>query len=248
LADYTTETKVRNITGFTTTNAPALTTTVIADMITDASREFEVLTGRKWGNANAITEFQDGMRQDAFENKVLTIILSNYPIQSITEFLELNSDGTTAHTYENIASSSITPDTNEYVIDADGEYVLNARIGKITLITRTVPEGVRRIKISYTYGWTDALRPAEVSEIVGCMASLRAISFVTGGIYDGVKSYSVPEMSVGKEQSERLQTLVNYLAQRIQSLLDSPTIGRKERTLFAVTAGTRWGTQTQLSS
>jgi len=240
---YTDVTKVRNITGFTTTNASALTDVVLNDMITDASRELEVLTGRKWGDANAETEYLDGPRQDMFENRVLTIMLSYFPVQSITQFLELNLDGSTNHTYGNLTTGQIS---NGYGADTDGEYVIDANIGKITLLSRTVPEGPKRIKISYTYGYTTT--PTEIAEITACMAGLKAISFITGGIYDGVKSYSVPEMNVGKEQSERLQKLVDYLSNRITTLLDSPTVGRRERTLFTVTAGTRWGTQTQLTS
>ena len=237
---YCTYTDVRNKTGFTTDNVSALTDTIITDMITDADREIDVLTGRKWSSANAVTEYQDGQRQDMFENNVITIMLSNYSIQTITEFLELSTDGSTAHTY---GLATISNGSGE---DSSGEYTIDATIGKITLLTRTVPEGVRRIKISYTYGYTTL--PNEIKEISACLSGIRAVAFVTGGVYNGVKNYSIPEMNVGKEQAERLQRLADYLKEQTLKLLDSPTVGQREKTLFVVTSGTRWGTQTSLSS
>lgn len=240
---YGTTTKVRNYTGFTTANCAALTDLIITDLIVDSDREVEVLTGRKWASTS-FTETLDGTRADLFENQILSLMLSNFPIISIDSFIERDlSDSSTAYTFHTPVAI-----TNGLGFDTtNNDYEVDGNIGKITFVSgRSVAEGPKRYTISYTYGYASV--PTEIVEISSCLAAVRAIAFMTGGIYDGVKNYSVPEQNVGKEQAERLRMTAEMLAKRAENLIDSPTVGRRERTLVGFTKGTRWGFQDQLTS
>jgi hypothetical protein len=227
--------------GLTLTNAPALTDAILQTMVDDSDREVDIITGKKWGDANAVTDFIDGPKADMFGNEAVSFILSEYPVQSITEFLELNMDATTSFTYGNLTAAQILAGT-----DRTDDYVLDPSTGKIILVTRTLPEGPRMIKVSYTYG--HATVPLEISEISNSLAGIRAIAFLAGGIYDGVKSYSVPEMNVGKEQAERLRLTADYLKGRVDELINSPTVGRRSRTMVAFSNGSRWGNKSSLTN
>ena len=240
---YTTLTDIRNKAG--------LTTAEVADAIfdtlgNDAERELETLTGRKWSSANAVTEYQDGPVQSVIDYPTYpsnlaynttggysnNVILHRYPVQSITEFKFLNQDGTTNTTLANLSAAQVTAGTyftNDYVLDP-----INAIIDLRSL---TVPPRKKTVKVVYTYGYSAV--PREINDLAACLAGIRAWIYFLGANYNRLNSYSIPEQSATKgDFYKRGMDMINYLTAESERIMQMPSVGIKQRSLFFVTYGT----------
>jgi hypothetical protein len=206
-------------------------------LISESETELELITGRKFTNGNAITEYLDGRKKDILGisgQKTTTINLSNYPIQSITEFKTLNTDMSANTTFGTLTSAQIvagTYYTTDYWLDVMEDPINNLIIpyGKITLKVQEFPVGRDNIKVAYTYGYSTV--PTAIKNLAVCFATIRAwISFL-GGKYNFLESYSIPQQSVSKGALyDRGMIMINQLTEEANRLLDR--IGRKPRTVF----------------
>jgi hypothetical protein len=172
--------------------------------IRGAETEVESSTGRSWSAGNSVTEYFSGPRKDMFDNKSYTVLLSNYPVQSITQFQILNSDGSVNTSYTALSTNEIRSG-----VYRTSEYWLDYKTGIVSFISNTIPEAMsnlngtgviqpsfKNVKIVYTYGFDSV--PSNVSELTACLAGIRAwISFL-GGNYNCINSFSVPESNVNK--------------------------------------------------
>lgn len=201
----------------------------------------ELLTGRKFTSGNAVTEIQSVKREDVLGNKVSTILLSNFPVQSITEFKCIASDGTASSTFGTLTSAQIaagTYYTADYWLDVMEEPLNRSVVptGRITMITYTFSEGTNNAKISYTYGYTSV--PTVIRDLATCLAGIRAWLRFLGGSYNRINSYSIPQQNVNKgDFYARGMQNIQMLRDEADRLLDR--IGRKPRTLFFSSGGSR---------
>lgn len=223
---YVTASEVYQKTGLSSSEVDLSTYT---EIIADAEREVEVLTGRKFSDANTATEFLNGPKSDmlGFSGSMATTVrVRNYPIQSITSFLILNVDGTTNTTYSTLSSASIaagTYDTTDYWLDTMVDPVSGNVVptGTIRLKTATFPTGYNNVKVAYTYGYSSV--PTIIRDLAGCLAGVRSWIRFLGGGYNRLNSYSIPQQSVskgdfyqrGKQNIDELTALANELLSRI---------------------------------
>jgi len=196
----------------------------ITDFIAQADAEIENWTGKKFTNANLATEYFEGRKQkiqatdsveegqyysESFEDKYV-VILSNYPVLSITSVEFLNDDLT--------ASDTLTENEDYHWYD----------YGKITLITTSKPEGPgkKKIKVTYTYGYASV--PTIVKRLSAVMASIIAFVNLTGGSYDEITSYTLgpKSVSVGEPYMNMRAAIERLEAMKAQLLNE---IGREFR-------------------
>lgn len=171
-----------------------LTNDDIDAFIEQADTEIENWTGKKFSNANTVTEWFPGRSEkiaatdsveegqyfsESFEDKYV-IMLSNYPVQSVTSLEFMDDDGTTV-------DETLVENTDYHVWD----------YGKIVLITSSIPKGKgkRKVKIVYTYGYTSV--PTVVAKLSAVMAAILAFVNLTGGSFDEITSYTLGPKSVG---------------------------------------------------
>lgn len=252
---YVTAAQVYQKTGLTSTDVDL---TVNDTLIEDAELELETLTGRRYDGENVLTEFIDGAKEDAIGRSVpnsfgistgtgialnsgraKSLRISNYPIQEITTFLRLNSDGTTAKTYATLSAASITAgtfDTTDYWLETQYDTVSRKLIpnGRIVLKLEDVIPGKANYKVVYKFGYGTVATPAvpiPVRALAACLAGIRAWVRLVGGNYDRINSYSVPEQSVTKgDIYNRAKQNIDTLKMEADQLLDR--IGRRPRVLF----------------
>ena len=238
---YTSATEVYNKTGLTATEVNLTTYDTILE---DAEVELERITGRKFTTGNSITEYLDGPKKDILGitgNKATTINLSNYPIQSITEFKILDTNMSATSTYGTLTSVQIaagTYYTTNYWLDVMEDPITGSTIplGKITLISDTFPVGRNNIKVSYTYGYSTV--PVAVRDLATCLAGIRTWIRFMGGSYNYLNSYSIPQQSVSKgDFYDRGQKMIDQLTNESNRLLDR--IGRKASTVFFASSADR---------
>jgi len=215
-----------------------------ADIIYDAEAELETLTGRKFTNANSVTEYINGPTKDVLGyngTKATSIRTSNYPIQSITSFKSVYLDDSTNQSLATLTSVQIaagTFDTTDYWLDTIQDNIGGSIIpnGKITLKTMEFPTGTQNIVISYTYGYTSV--PTAVRALATCLAGIRAWIQFMGGNYNRLDSYSIPQQSVSKGSFyERANQNIQALQAEADRLLDR--IGRRTRVLAFSSGGSR---------
>jgi len=237
-SNYCSATDVYNRSGLSTTE---IASSVVDIMISDAEAELEAIAGRKFTDANELTEFLSIKDKDLVGNYQSSFIVSHYPIQSITECKILDANGNATTTFDTLSSDDIlagTYESDDYWLEVANDTITNTikPTGRIILKTQTLPEGTNNLKITYTYGYSTV--PNIITDLVACMAGLRAWVYVLGGNYDGANNYSLSEFSLnvgdlfarGKQNMEFLKT-------RIDSLLDR--VGIKQRTLFFATGSDR---------
>jgi len=235
---YCSATDVYARSGLSTTEIASATVDI---MISDAEAELEAITGRKFTDANELTEFLSIKDKDLVGNYQSSFIVSHYPIQSVTECKILDADGDATTTFDTLSSAEIlagTYESDDYWLEVANDTITNTMkpTGRIILKTQTLPEGTNNLKVAYTYGYSSV--PTIITDLASCMAGLRAWVYILGGNYDGANNYSLSEFSVnigdlftrGKQNMEFLKT-------RIDSLLDR--IGIKQRTLFFATGSDR---------
>lgn len=231
-------TDVFNRTGLSSTE---VATAVVDILIDDTTAEIEMLTGRKFTNANAVTQYFNIERADIIGNKQTTIVLDNYPVQSITECLGLNNDGTTATTYGTLTSVQIgagTYYTTDYWLDTNEDALTNTDIpsGKIIYKTESFSQGTQKIKVAYTYGYSTV--PVAVRALATCLAGIRCWIRFMGGSYNRLDSYNIPQQGVSKGSFyDRCKQNIEVLREESERLLDR--IGRRPRVLFYSTGQNR---------
>jgi hypothetical protein len=231
---YTSATNIYGRTGLTSSEVDL---SVYDYIIEDAELEVEYLTGRKWTNGTTKTEFFNGPKKDILGvsgQKATTINLTEYPIQSITEFKTLNTDGTASTTFATLTSVQVaagTFDTTDYWIDTIEDPITHTLIpyGKITLKAQEFPVGIKNIKVSYTYGYSSV--PVAIRNLATCLAGIRAWIRFLGGSYNYLNSYSIPQQSVNKgDFYDRGLKMIEELTKESDRILDR--VGRRPRTLF----------------
>jgi len=235
---YCNYTDVYNRTGLSTTEVASAIVDILID---DTTAEIEMLTGRKFTNANAVTQYFNIDREDIIGNKQTTIVLDNYPIQSITSCLGLNNDGTTATTYGTLTSVQIgagTYYTTDYWLDTSEDTLLNTDIpnGKIIFKTESFSQGTQKIKIAYTSGYSTV--PVAVRALATCLAGIRCWVRFLGGQYNRLDQYSIPQQNVSKGSiAERAKMNIDLLQDESERLLDR--VGRRSRVVFFSTGQNR---------
>lgn len=259
---YVTAAQVYQKTGLTSTDVDL---TVNDTIIEDAEYELEMLTGRRFDGANAVTQVLDGAKEDAVGRSVpnsfsistgtgqglnsgraKSLRVSNYPIQSITSFLLLNVDGTTAKTYAVLTAATIvagTFDTTDYWLETMYDTVSRTNVpnGRIVMKTDDIIPGDKNYRVAYTFGYGTVVTPAvpiPIRTLAACLAGMRAWIRLVGGNYDRINSYNVPEQSVTKGDIYiRAKQNIETLKAEADQLLDR--IGRRPRILFVGSGGTR---------
>lgn len=212
-----------------------LTTAEVSDanltsLIALSDEEVERTTGKKYSSGNTVTEYvnfyQPPRYDDVYPNR---LTLKNTPVQSITSFLLLNSDGTTSATLANLSSANITAGT---WITAD--YFLDPNIGVLELTSRTFGFVPTRAKITYTYGYSAV--PVIVKQLSSTLATINAWVEFLGGKYNYLQSYSLPEQSYNKgDLFERGKKIIDTLNARADTMYSQ--LGRKQSSQFVTTGG-----------
>lgn len=238
---YCTAQQVYNKTGLSATEID-LSTNV--DIIEDAEAELEALTGKKWTNGVSKTDYFNGISKDIIGtsgNYSITINTTCYPIQSITSFLLLNTDGTTNTTFDNLTSVQISAGTyytDDYWLETSTDSITNSLIcsGKIILKETNFSTGTQNIKISYTYGYSTV--PALIRALACCLAGIRAWVNFLGGNYNRINSYMIPQQTVNKgDFYARGIENIQSLHKEANDILDR--VGRKSRLLFTSSSGVK---------
>lgn len=235
---YTTAERVYSKTGLTNAEVDLIKNDYILE---ESESELQMITGRKFTNANAIVEYISAAKKDAIETKSITINLANYPIQSVVSFSILNTDGTTNKSYAALTSVQIaagTYETVDYWMDVSEDPLTNDQYltGKITLKTDSFNAGTNNVKVSYTYGYT--IVPVPIKTLATCLAGIRAWVNFLGGCYNRLNSYSIPQQSADKgDFYARGKQMIDQLTGEANQLLDR--IGRKPRILAFSSGGAR---------
>lgn len=238
---YTSVTAVQSKTGLSNTEVDLTNDNIVQATIQDAEIELETLTGRKFVNGSAITEYLSTKDKDILGNYSTTIILNHYPVQSITEFKILDIDGDATSTFATLASASIaagTYQTTDYWLQVQNDPLTNTVTpnGKIGLKTQTIPAGTNNVKIAYTYGYSTV--PVAVRDLATCLAGIRCWVRFLGASYNRLNEYSIPQQSVNKgDFYKRGEQNIQMLTDEANRLLDR--IGRKPRVLLFSTGDPR---------
>lgn len=236
-------------TGLSITEVPS---TVVTSMITYAEAELEELTRRKWSSANAITETINAPQRDVIGitgsnndtqsgGYATTINLSEYPIQSITSFTQVDVNGNAVATYGNLTSVQIaagTYYTTDYWLDVLVDPITLSVIpyGKITLKSDIFAAGKNSIKVAYTYGYSAV--PTVIKNLAVCLAGIRTWLVFMGGSYNRLNEYEIPQQSVVKgDFYVRCKRNVQELEDEANRILDR--VGRKPRILFFASSDAR---------
>jgi len=218
--------QVRVLTGLTTVEVPDASITTLLGL---ADAEIDSLFNRGFGDANAqvdyLSVYLPKRADDLMPNRIM---LSKYPVESVTQFLLLDSSGTTTSTLATITTTNISNknwQTTDYYIDAD--------TGVIELTSQTVQYAPSRAKITYTYGYSTV--PVYVQELSATIAAIRSWLTFMGGNYDRLNSYKLPEMEFDKgDFYKRGQEAISLLTNKANDL--ASLIGEKYKTQFLATS------------
>ena len=234
---YTTTTNVYNKSGLSATEVDL---SAKDDIIEDAEKELESLTGRKFTDANAITEVIKAPNKDIFENSSKTLKLNFYPVQSITSFTLLDTEGTVTETYDTLSSAEITAGTyfsDDYWVTTSTDDLSNTIVpnGIVEMISLTFTPKYR-LKIAYTYGYSAV--PTLIRTLASCLAGIRAWVTFLGGSYNRLDSYSIPQQGVSKgDFYSRGRQMIEHLSQEAKEILDR--VGRRRDTIFFASSSNR---------
>ena len=230
-ANYTSYTNVYTKTGLSTTELASATVDLL---ILDAEAELESLTGRKFTNANSVTEYLSVRDKDIIGNAQTTFKVRFGPLQSVTTCNFLDSTGAATTTLDTLSAAEITAGTyqnDDYWLDMSNDSVNNSIVpnGTFKLKTKTLSKGTHSIKVVYTYGYSSV--PQMIQNLATCLAGIRTWLAFMGASYNRLNSYQISETSVNKgEFYSRGQQNIQMLTDEANRLLDR--IGRKQRTVF----------------
>jgi hypothetical protein len=235
---YCVNTDVYSKTGLSTSEVASA---LVDAYILEATAELESLAGRSFANGNSVTEyigFRDKDITGLYQNNLQ---LSHYPIQSISLFTKLDSDGTATTTYANLTSVQITAgtiSTVDYWLNTSNDSLTNSILpnGQIMMKTDTFPASTHGAKVTYTYGY--ATVPKLIESVTSCLAGIRTWLHFIGASYNRLNSYSIPQQTVQKgDFYQRGMQNINLLTEEANRLLDR--IGRAPRTFILATGGNR---------
>jgi len=169
----------------------------IDSLIEDADVEIDNWTGKTWSNANSQTDYFPGRAEkitaensktygqyhSETQDEQYVILLTKYPVQSITTLQFLDDDGTVSDTL---------------VENTDYHYWSS---GKIQLIGNTIPVGLgkKKVKVVYTYGTTSV--PRNVKTLSSALTGIMVLCSMTGGAFHDVKSFTLGPKSVSFEDT-----------------------------------------------
>lgn len=208
-------------------------------LILDAEAELEMLTGRKFTNANSVTEYISIGGENAIGTKKTRFRTQFYPIQSVSLCELIDMDGGVTLPMDpltNVQISAGTIDTEDYWIEMQRDSIMNSMLpnGSFILKVATIPKGINIVKITYTYGY--GATPHVIGNLATTMSAVRAWVTFLGGSYGGINSYSIPEQSVNKgDLYTRGMQNISVLTEEANRLLDR--VGRKARSLAFMTGG-----------
>lgn len=224
---YSTSAQVYVVTGLSATEVSG---TNVVQMITYADAEIDSLFKRSFSNGTVQTEYVSvylpKRADDIAPNR---IVLSKYPVQSVTSFILLDSSGTTTTTLSTIPWTSVVDKNLQ-----NGDYYLDPDTGIIELNTRTLQFAPSRAKIGYTYGYSGT--PAYIQELSTLLAGIRIWVEFAGGNYDRLNSYKLPEQEYVKgDFTIRVTDMVERMKKRAQEL--ESLIGEKYKTQIMFSSG-----------
>ena len=209
--------------------------TDVISLILDAEAELEMITGRKFTNANTITEKISVKDKDIIGNSQSNFTVNHYPIQSVTSCNLVDMDGNITATLGGLTSIQIaagTIDNSEYWLIQANDSLTNTPLpyGKFQLKTRTISSPATNIvQVTYTYGYSYV--PQSILNLACCLAGIRVWLAFLGASYNRLNSYSIPQQTTNKgDFYQRGMQNIDLLTKEAEQLLDR--IGRKSRTLF----------------
>lgn len=235
---YCTYTDVYNKTGLSTTEVASA---IVDEMIYDAEAELEMVTGRKFTNANQTTDLISFNDKDLIGNYQSTFLVSHWPVQSVSVCNMLDMDENVVETFDTLSTAEIAAGTvasEDYWLEVmnDATTNLTTTNGKFILKTDTLPKGTNIMKVTYTYGYNSV--PQTVKNLAVCLSGIRTWIRFLGGCYNRLNSYSIPQQNVSKgDFYQRGQQNIQMLTEEANRLYDR--IGRKARTLFFASGGSR---------
>jgi len=202
----------------------------ISSLISIADAEIDSTTNQKFSSGNSQIEYANvyppKRADDLSPNRILT---KHYPIQSITEFLLVDSSGTTITTLSTLPSASVTAGNH-----ITANYYCEPESGLIELTSLAFDYVPRKAKLTYTYGWSTV--PTVIGELSACLAGIRAWIYFLGGNYSTVEKYSLPEQSYDKGVLfERGQKIIDELSKKSEELFNQ--LQKKQRSQFQITSG-----------
>jgi hypothetical protein len=201
-----------------------LTNNDITDFIAQADAEIDNWTGKKFTDSNSATEYFSGRAEkiqatdsvpegqyfSETEEDKYVLMLTNYPVQTITSLTFLKDDGTTDDT--------LVENTDFQFWD----------YGKIQLITSSIPtgRGKKKVKVVYTHGYSTV--PVIVKRLSAIMATIMAFVNITGGSFEDITSYTLGPKSVNVgDHSIKITKTIETLEKMKAQLLNE--IGREFR-------------------
>lgn len=212
-----------------------MTTTEISDdnvtvLINFSDSEIDSLFNRSFANGTEFTEYISmylpKRADDIAPNRFIT---SYYPIQSITEFLLLDSVGTTTTTLSEINTTTISEKNLQ-----TPHYFIEPEYGLIELTTSTIQYSPSKAKITGTYGYSET--PTYVQELSSILTAIRGWINFLGGNYNRLNKYEVPEQKYDKgDFYDRGMKMIDSLTTRANTLVG--LIGEKYRSQLFVTSG-----------
>lgn len=238
---YTTALFVQAKAGLGTTELDLTVDANLRTTLEDAEKEVELLCGREFTDANSITEYLSINRKDILDLAQTSIVLSHYPIESISEFKLLDSSESATATFGTLTAIQIaagTVYTSDYWLEIQNDPLTNSVVpnGKIKLKTNTIPEGTNNVKVTYTYGYSAV--PVAVRNLATCLAAIRVWIAFLGGSYNYLNNYSIPQQTVNKgDLYVRGKQIIETLTEEANRLLER--IGRRPRTLYFATGSNR---------
>lgn len=168
----------------------------ITENILDAQAEVDIITNTKW-EATQVTETYDGSGDAKFK-------LLHYPIISI-ESLTIN-------------DTSVTPSEIYIYTGIEGGGMIELK----TSAEKTTFDDSKPHLISITYTYGSSTVPRKIKRLTSCLASVMTLVQQTGGTYNDLTSFSVPEFTAGLgEPYMNIRETVVRLNKEIESLMRS---------------------------
>lgn len=202
--------------------------------IEDAESEIELVTGRMFTSGNSVTDFISFKRRDILDNQRTNFRLQNYPVQSVTQMLSLNSDGTTAKTYTTLTAAQVTAGTfqnTDFWLETSFDELSRATMGngRVILKSDAFDQSTAKIQITYTYGY--AAVPVVVRDLATCLAAIRVWIQFMGGSYNRLNEYEIPQQYANKGNFySRAKDNIAVLTKEAERLYER--IGKRPRILL----------------
>lgn len=185
----------------------------VADHIVEVMAEINEMFQRSFGNAQSKTQWIDVEDIDD-DDEIFMIFLDYRPVQTITSMVSYDRNDTVMKTWA----------ASDYWADLD--------TGVIRLRTQNFSHQNNRVKVIYTYGYTEI--PVMIRSLTSIMSAMRILIQQIGGTYDDVTSYSLPSgVSIGVgEPYMNMTRAIEKLKEQRDSLIKS--IGQLRQNLFVI--------------